>query len=290
MNAMTIRSCIIAFTGALAMLVGAPASAQQPPAVGSQPSAAAPAAPAQVSPSMAVSEGASSAYVLGRDDVVEVGLLGRTDFGGRARVQADGTIQLPFIGKVQAAERTTSELSETVRKALQAGGFFADPVVTVEVVGYASRYVTVLGAVGSPGLVPINRPYRLSEILARVGGVRDGAADYLIVTSATGEEKRLLIRDLATGDLSRDPYVAPGDKLFSPQAEIFYIYGQVNSPGAYSIQSGMTVRMALAKAGGLTEQGSDKKVTATRGGKKVKLDLAGDVQAGDVMVVGERLF
>lgn len=290
MNAMTIRSCLIAFAGALAMLVAAPASAQQPPAVGSQPSAAAQTAPAQASPSMSVSEGASSAYVLGRDDVVEVGLLGRNDFGGRARVQADGTIQLPFIGKVQAAERTTSELSETVRKALQTGGFFADPVVTVEVVGYASRYVTVLGAVGSPGLVPINRPYRLSEILARVGGVRDGAADYLIVTSAAGEEKRLLIRDLATGDLSRDPYVAPGDKLFSPQAEIFYIYGQVNSPGAYAIQSGMTVRMALAKAGGLTEQGSDKKVTATRGGKKVKLDLAGEVQAGDVMVVGERLF
>jgi polysaccharide export outer membrane protein len=290
MNAMKIRSHMIAFAGAVALLFAAPALAQQPPPVGSQPAAGAPAAAAQPSPSTSVTEGASSGYVLGRDDVVEVGLLGRNDFGGRARVQADGTIQLPFIGKVQAAEKTTADLSETVRKALQTGGFFADPVVTVEVVGYASRYVTVLGAVGTPGLVPINRPYRLSEILARVGGVRDGAADYLIVTSAAGEEKRLLIRDLASGDLSRDPYVAPGDKLYSPQAETFYIYGQVNGPGAYPIQTGMTVRMALAKAGGLTQQGSDKKLTATRAGKKVKLDLAENVQPGDVIVVGERLF
>ncbi len=290
MNAMTFRTRMIAVFGAVAVLLGAPAMAQPAPAAGAPPQPAATAQASPTSPTATVTEGASSDYVLGRDDVVEVGLLGRTDFGGRARVQSDGTIQLPFVGKMAAADKTTAELSDNVRKALQSGGFFADPVVTVEVVGYASRYITVLGSVGSPGLVPINRPYRLSEILARVGGVRDGAADYLIVTSASGQEKRLLIRDLATGDLSRDPYVAPGDKLFSPQAETYYIYGQVNSPGAFAIQNGLTVRMALAKAGGLTEQGSDKKVTATRAGKKVKLDLAGDVQPGDVIVVGERLF
>ncbi|MCW5758155.1 MAG: polysaccharide biosynthesis/export family protein [Phenylobacterium sp.] len=119
-----------------------------------------------------VGETGSSAYILGRDDVVQVGLLGRNDFGGRARVQADGTIQLNFIGKIPAAERTTSELADDIRAALTKGGYFADPVVTIEVVGYASRYVTVLGAVGQPGLVPINRPYRMSEIIARVGGVR----------------------------------------------------------------------------------------------------------------------
>lgn len=237
-----------------------------------------------------VSEGASSAYVLGRDDVVEVGLLGGGYSGGRVRVQADGTIQLPFIGKVQAADSTTSELSETVRKALQSGGYFADPVVTVEVVGYASRYVVVLGAVGNPGLVPINRPYRLSEILARVGGVREGAADYLQVTSADGTEQKLSIRELSSGGGDKDPFVKAGDKIYSPAAETFYIYGQVNSPGNFVIVSNMTVRMAIAKAGGLTESGSEKKVDATRDGKKVKLKLDDLIQPGDVLVVGERLF
>lgn len=236
-----------------------------------------------------VSDG-SSGYVLGRDDVVEVGLLGGGAFGGRVRVQADGTIQLPFIGKIAAADRTSAELSETIRKALQTGGFFADPVVTVEVVGYASRYVVVLGAVGTPGLVPINRPYRVSEILARVGGVREGAADYLQVTSADGREQKLSIRELASSGGDKDPFVKAGDKIFSPAAETFYIYGQVNSPGNFAITSNMTVRMALAKAGGLTESGSDKKVDATRGGKKVKLKLDDSILPGDVLVVGERLF
>lgn len=277
---MRVRTLVVMLLALLATVIGATAYAQTPPPPQASASAAAGA------PGL----GDSSAYVLGRDDAVEIALLGGGQFGGRARVQADGTIQLPFIGKIQAADRTTAELADAIRKALQTGGYFADPVVTVEVVGYASRYVTVLGAVGQPGLIPMNRPYRLSEILARVGGIRDGAADYVVVRSANGEEKKLLVRDLATGDASQDPAVAPGDKIYAPTAELFYIYGQVNSPGAYPLQTGMTVRMALAKAGGLTESGSDKKIDANRAGKKTKVDSSSPVQAGDVLVVGERMF
>ena len=275
---MIIRS-LSTFLAGLCMALWASVAAAQTPAA-EQP------APGVVG----IGDSSSSAYVLGRDDVVAVGLLGRTDFGGRARVQADGTIQLNFIGKIQAADRTTAELAEAVASALKTGGYFADPVVTVEVVGYASRYVTILGAVGSPGLVPINRPYRMSEILARVGGVRDNAADYLQVRHANGEETRLALRDLATGDASADPYVQAGDKIYAPTAETFYIYGQVRSPGQMQLSTGMTMRMALAKAGGLTESGSDKKIDVTREGKKTKVKLDDPVQPGDVIVVGERLF
>ncbi len=258
-----------------------------------------PAAPATPNPgASAVAIGAqtgvadttSSAYVLGRDDVIEVGLIGGGYPGGRVRVQADGAVQLPFIGKIQVADHTTAEVSDIVRKALQQGQFFADPIVTVEVVGYASRYVVVLGAVGSPGLIPINRPYRLSEILARVGGVRDGAADYLNVRSADGKERQLFIKDLATGDANQDPFVQAGDKIYAPAAEMFYISGKVNSPGGYAVTNGITVSMAIAKAGGLGENGSNKKVDVTRGGKKVKLNLTDKVEPGDVIVVGEKLF
>lgn len=249
-----------------------------------------PATSAGTPPPIAAAEPASSAYILGRDDAVQVGILGRNDFGGRVRVQADGTIQLPFVGKIEAADRTTSQLAEAIRQALQSGGYFADPVVTVEVVGYASRYVTVLGAVGSPGLIPMNRPYRLSEIIARVGGVSATAADYVIVRSENGDEKKLLIRDLATGGDAQDPMVTAGDKIYAPVADTFYIYGQVNSPGVYPLQSGMTVRMAIARGGGLTPSGSDKKVDANRKGDKVKVQLSDPVQPGDVLFVGERLF
>ncbi|RYG29574.1 MAG: polysaccharide transporter, partial [Burkholderiales bacterium] len=163
-------------------------------------------------------------------------------------------------------------------------------VVNVEVTSYASRFVTVLGQVGAPGLVPINRPYRLSEILARVGSTQASAADYIVVRSEGGSEKRYQIEDLATGDATKDPYVTPGDKIFAPTAEVFYMSGQVNAPGPFPMKSGMTVRQAIARAGGLTASGSDKKVEVTRSGKKTKLSGDALVQPGDVLVVGERLF
>jgi polysaccharide export outer membrane protein len=264
------------FFGAAQAQVAQPGPAQPPPAA--QPGG------------LVAGESTSGAYVLGRDDVVQVGLLGRTDFGGRARVQADGTIQLPLIGKVVAADHTAAELSETVRKALQTGGYYADPIVDVEVVSYASRYVVVLGNVGQPGLVPINRPYRMSEILARVGGVRDGAADYVVVRSADGAEKRYNIRELAVGDATKDPFVTPGDKIYAPNADLFYVYGQVHTPGVFPLSTDMTVRMAIAKAGGLTDSGSDKKVQVTRAGKTIALDASAKVQPGDVLFINERLF
>jgi polysaccharide biosynthesis/export protein len=120
--------------------------------------------------------------------------------------------------------------------------------------------------------------------------VRGDAADHLIVRPEKGEEKKYPIRELAIGDLSKDPYVQPGDKIYAPAAEIFYIYGKVNAPGVYTISSDMTVRQAIARAGGLAESGSDKKIDTTREGKKVKVALSDKVQPGDVIVIGERLF
>lgn len=228
-------------------------------------------------------------YVLGPEDVIEIEVVGQPD-KARARVYTDGTIQLNLAGKLMAQGKTPRQLGDEVGAALRAGGFYANPVVNIEVVSYASRYVTVLGAVGTPSLVPINRAYRLSEIVARVGGVRADAADYLVVRPEVGEERRYLIDDLSTGDATKDPMVTPGDKIFAPVAEVFYISGQVNSPGPFPMKTGMTVRQAIARAGGLTASGSEKKVETNRGGKKMKLATDAKVEPGDVLVVGERLF
>lgn len=234
---------------------------------------------------------AEQSYVLGPDDVLEVQVLGRSDFNTRARVGADGKIQLPFLGTIEASGKTARQLSDELGKALQAGGYFARPIMRVEVVSFASRYVIVLGAVASPGLVPVNRAYRLSEIIARVGGIKDNGADHVIVRPETGAERRISMQALATGDVSQDPYVTAGDKIFVPAADIFYISGQIKAPGAYPMSSSMTLRMAIARGGGLTELGSDRRVQITRQGRRLeRVELDGALQPGDVVVIGERLF
>jgi polysaccharide export outer membrane protein len=84
--------------------------------------------------------------------------------------------------------------------------------------------------------------------------------------------------------------VSPGDKIYAPPADLFYVSGQVKSPGTFTVLPGMSVRMALSRAGGVTDLGSDRAVKITRDGKAIKPSLDSPIQAGDVVVVGERLF
>jgi polysaccharide export outer membrane protein len=230
-------------------------------------------------------------YILGPTDVIQVDLLGVADFSTKQRINEDGTIRLPMIGVFKASDVTANQLADAVAAKLKSEGYYAAPIIKVDVVSFGSRYVTVLGNFGQPGLVPIDRPYRLSEIVARVGGVREGAADYVVYRPHGGAERHIAVADLATGDLKEDPYVSPGDKIYSPPIDLIYVSGQVKAPGVFAITPGMTFRMALSRGGGVTDQGTDSRVTLTRGGTKIShINLDDKVQAGDVIVVGERLF
>jgi polysaccharide biosynthesis/export protein len=229
-------------------------------------------------------------YILGSGDVIEVDVLGQSDFKTRARIRSDGTIALPFLGVVSVAGQTSIDFAKKIASSLAAGGYYTNPVVNVEVAGYASRYVIVLGEVASPGLQPIDRAYRVSEIIARSGGIRPSGADYVIVRREKGEELRLDFQKLATGTEADDPFVNAGDKIYVPQADLFYMYGQINAPGAFGLMSGMTLRKAIARGGGMTQLGSEKKISVFRAGRKQPLGLDQPIQAGDVIVVGERSF
>jgi polysaccharide export outer membrane protein len=285
----TLKHAALGF--ALTMLAAVSAHSQLPGQAG-QPGATQLQVQPQASPAPAAP--VDSSYILGDGDVVEVGLVGRGDFTSKVRVGADGTVLLPLIGHIKASDRTVIDLADDVRQALIKGGFYADPVVRAEVVGISSRYVTVLGNVGTPGLLPLDRNYRLSEILAKVGGHGGSSAAYVLLTRAGAPKAdRYSIDKLAAGSGDDDPIVKAGDKIFIPSTEneVFYISGEVKSPGAFPVTDKMTVRQAIARSGGVTENGNENKVTLVRDGKPVKkVSLEDPVKVGDIIKIGERLF
>jgi polysaccharide biosynthesis/export protein len=229
----------------------------------------------------------AAGYVLGPDDVVEITVLGQPEFSTRARIKANGTVQLPFIGEQNIAGETALTLAPKIADKLRKGGYYAKPVVNVEISGFASRYVVLLGEIGQPGLQPVDRDYRLSEIIARAGGLRDSGADFVTLTRATGEQANYPFEKLASGGPNDDPMVRPGDKIFVPAADLFYIYGQINAPGVYPIKGGvMTVRKAVARGGGFNASGSAKRIKLFRAGQETKVNLDMPIRAGDVLVVG----
>ncbi|WP_198159799.1 polysaccharide biosynthesis/export family protein [Sphingomonas horti] len=275
------------------LVLAAAAAGAQPPA-GAPPAATAAQTQAQPTRPAAgqtqAEKDLAAGYVLGPDDVVEVTVLGQPEFATRARIKANGTIQLPFIGEQKVEGETALTLAAKLSELLRAGGYYAKPVVNVEISSFASRYVTLLGAVGQTGLQPVDRDYHLSEVIARAGGIRADGADYVTLTRANGEQHDYDFEKLAAGGPEDDPLVHPGDKIYVPEADLYYIYGAINQPGQFPIKGEMTVRNVIARSGGVSPSGSIKRIKLYRNGQEQKVDLDMKVQAGDVFTVGERFF
>jgi len=235
---------------------------------------------------------ADTGYVLGPNDTITVQVYGQPDAGITTRIKADGTVVMPLIGSVKAEGETQLGLADVVKKKLVTGGFFKDPFVNVEIGAYVSKTVNVAGKVSTPGVFPLDKDYTVLEILLKSGWIREQGAGFVYLRRAKGgEELKLDAEALVRGAPDKNVVVAPGDTLFVPDAETFFISGQVGHPGTFPILRDMTVRQALALAGGVTAAGSDRKVALIRGGgKAVPAKIDELVQKGDIYVVKERLF
>jgi polysaccharide export outer membrane protein len=230
-------------------------------------------------------------YVLGPDDSIQVIVYGQPEAGISTRIKADGTIVMPLIGTVQAAGLTNIALAKLVADKLSQGGFLKSPVVNVEIGSYVSKSVNVAGRVASPSIVPLDRPYRALDVLLKTGWIAPSGASYVLLRRPGSPEIRLDAEGLVRGDPDKNPLLKDGDTLFVPDADQFFISGQINRAGSFPIVPGMTVRQALAIAGGVSATGSTNKVGLIRGGaKEVDADLSTVIQKNDVIVVRERLF
>jgi len=230
-------------------------------------------------------------YVLGPDDTIQVSVYGQPEAGIAMRIKSDGTIVMPLIGIVKASGQTNISLAKVITDKLSQGGYLKDPVVNVEIGAYVSKTVNVAGKVATPGIYPLDRPYRALEVLLKAGWIRNDGAAYVYLRRPGSAEIRLDAEGLVRGDGNQDPLLRAGDTLFVPDADQFFVTGQVNRPGALPVLPGMTMRQALALAGGVTATGSSNKVGLIRGNaKQIDVELSQPVQKNDVIVVKERLF
>jgi polysaccharide export outer membrane protein len=232
---------------------------------------------------------AAAAYRLGVNDELQISVFGNHPIDVKTRVKEDGSVTVPMLGDVPATGQTTRQLASSISQRLQAGKLYTNPVVNVEVVSFVSNAITVFGSLQTPGIYPLDRPLTLAMALARAGGTRGDAADYVILKRAGQPDERIRTDDPAGTGLART--LVAGDTLFVPPAPMIFVYGQVNKPGRFPLRSGMTVMQVLAEAGGPTLAGSQRRVTLTRGDDSQKrIPLDAKVQPGDVLYVNEKLF
>jgi len=122
----------------------AQAPGQKPPAQPYKPDFVIPKpeGPSKADPTSQIAAG--DRYIVGPQDNLLIQVTDETDLSGKYRVDSDGTLTFPYLGRVPVAGLTLEDLQSRLTSLLKAGNI-KNPQVRVEVDQYKSRSVYVIG-------------------------------------------------------------------------------------------------------------------------------------------------
>ncbi|WP_157961581.1 polysaccharide biosynthesis/export family protein [Acuticoccus kandeliae] len=176
-----------------------------------------------------------------------------------AVIDASGRVFVPYVGAVQASNRSVDSVRESIEVALEDKAI--QPQVQVLVAQSLANSVTVLGDVNSPGIVPVAvAGLRILDLIASAGGA----------TGSTYQTRVILRRGhtVATADLEdlfdnpkENVSILPGDTiLVSNEPRTFTVLGATSQRSEYKFESRrVTLAEALGRAGGLSDTLADAK-------------------------------
>jgi polysaccharide biosynthesis/export protein len=250
-------------------------------------------------------------YRIGINDVIEVQIEDATELSGIYRIAKSGTFLMPFLGRIAAQNKTPEELTKFITDGLR-DRYLSNPSVRVVIRQYNSRSFFIQGAVRSPGVFQVEGKPSLLVLLTLAGGLTENhsstgfilrpnkqtsAASESITPNENGEKRleqeaqtaaaqteysllKVNLSGLLVGRFEQNMYLEPGDIVNIPQSELFFVAGEVQKPGSFTVREGTTLRHAVSLA-----QGTNFKADMKRGiifreeagtGKKkeINVDLA----------------
>ena len=263
----------------------------------------------------------SAGYRIGPGDVLSLKIFagGEEQHAAQLTVSSQGTINVPFIGAIKAEGLTVSQLEKSISEPL-AADYLVDPEITITVNEYHSLQYYISGAVGAPGLYEMKSQPTLMELIAKAGGLtaNRGNVAYILrpsdrtsaakskgagSNSATSPQKVDLKKLLDQGDMSQNIVLQSGDVVYVPLSTSLnlaeskiYVEGEVQDPGAYDYQEGMTALSACIIAGGFSKFAAPNRARIIRQvgdeQKVIKIDLD-DVKIGKIqdikILLGDRI-
>ena len=258
---------------------------------------------------VAGAQGKAATYRIGPRDLLDIRVYEDDKLNGQRRVSEDGNVNLPLLGDVAVAGKTTAEVNQVLKKLLE-DRYMQRASVDVQVLEFRSRPIAVIGAVKQPGNLQFSGRWTLLEALTAAGGVAEnhGSVVYVMRRAENGLADQVTI-DLDELMVRGNPRVNipifANDLINVPGTVEVTIYclGEVARPGAQSFKSNerISVLTAIAHAGGLSDRASNRilikrAAVGSAGPEEITVDykkiVAGkepdvELRHGDVLVVKE---
>jgi len=222
-------------------------------------------------------------YTLGPNDQILVRAPEAEEINEKPfRIDADGNVNMPLIGRVHAAGMTLQELENDLVRRLRE--YIREPQVIVTVVQFRSEPVFFVGAFRTPGIYPLQGRRTLVEMLTAVGGLQPNASRQVKVTrraeygiiplpnAVDDPEKKVSTVEISMGSLrenvnpAEDILLQPYDVISVGRAELVYVNGEVGKIGGIELgeRDSISIAQALTMAGGFTRDAARGKVRILR--------------------------
>lgn len=108
---------------------------------------------------------------LGPGDVFQMQIVGEKDLPQEYQVASDGTVDFPYVNRLQIAGLEPQEVARLVRQELIKQKILTNPSVVVSAKEYTSKKFTVLGQVQKPGSFPFSSGVTLIRAISEAGGL-----------------------------------------------------------------------------------------------------------------------
>lgn len=249
-------------------------------------------------------------YIVGPGDILEITVWDHDDLARKIEVSREGAISFPFIGVINVMNNSVFDIEKKIQSEL-ADGFLIAPQVNVIVSEYNNQKVFIFGEVKKPGSYVIQQKIQLLSLISDAGGFTDQRGQIALVVRPevggvnqqpmpleTANENEIIKIDLEKIFLQKNNFaqfnILPGDTVYIEKAEIFYVTGEVKSPGKFEWEKGLTVRQAVSLAGGGTSKAAINRIEIIRNKNhieiKLKPDLVDPVLPNDIIKVPESYF
>lgn len=172
-------------------------------------------------------------------------------------VDSSGAVDVPYVGRLQATGRTTTQLASAIRGGLR--GQSQNPQVLVRITTDITNAVIVSGDVKKPGRDPLTLAHeRLLDMIAIAGGPDHAPEDTIVQLSRDGRTARIPLRTLQDQP-DQNVTLVPGDRVqvtYRPRS--FTVFGATSkvSETAFNTPE-LSLAEALARIGGPLDERAD---------------------------------
>jgi polysaccharide export outer membrane protein len=258
-----------------------------------------------------------STYTLGPNDQISfLGIDAEEIVNKQFRIDPEGDVNLPLVGRLRAAGLTIRQFEEVLNKQLST--YVREPHIVVTTVEFRSQPVSVVGAVKAPGTHQLEGRKTLVEMIALAGGFRDDAGNSVKISreaewggiplsnASVDPLNNVSVAEVSIKEImeAKNPkdniLIKPHDVITVPRGELVYVVGDVKKAGGFILaeQANMSVLQALSLAEGLqpTANARHAKILRSQSGQEQRTEIAVNIkkildgtskdvplQAGDIL-------